>query len=159
MSTAPDAQQAAPAAAAHAPSLYTFVAAQLRTRFVPGGGTEQVYQVTAQTIASGIYYFHNFRPAVYEKAGEVATALNSLAGSIDTWNAVPGVAGMSAVQIVDSQDQFVNMFDVTVDSTSGDSSTVIRYRYPLLDAAHPGTASFTDAVNAARATLDAVENQ
>ena len=158
MGTGQDTQQVAATAAAHKSSLYTFVNAQLRSRFVPGGGTEQVYQVTAQTIASGIYYFHNFRPAVYEQPGEVVAVLNQLASVLETWNAIPGVAGISAVQVIDTQDQFVNMLDVTVDSTSGDSSTVIRTGYPGIDASRPGTVMFTDEVNAARATLDAVEN-
>lgn len=158
MSTAPEAQTAAIETAKHHGNLYTFVAAQLRSRFVPGGNTEPVYQVTAQANGSGVYFFHNFRPAVYAKPGEVATILNSLAGSLNAWSDVQGVDGISAVQIIDSQDQFVNMLDVTVSSTSGDSSTVIRVPYPLQDAAHPGTAAFTEAVNKARAGLDAVEN-
>lgn len=158
MSTGQDVQAAATTDEGHKPNLYSFVNAQLRSRFVPGGGTEQVYQVTAQTIASGIYYFHNFRPAVYAKPAEVVPVLNSLAGSLDTWSTEPGVTGISAVQIIDGQDQFVNMLDVTVSSTSGQSTTLIRVPYPLLDSAHPGTASFVDAVNKARAGLDAVES-
>jgi len=139
-------------------SSYTFVAAQLRTRYLPGGNTEQVYQVTAQTVPSGIYFFHNFRVAVYEKPTQVVDILNGLAESIETWNAVPGVVGLSAVQVIDSQDQFVNMFDVTVDSTSGNSSSVIRVQYPGSYAGQLSVAEFTSAVAQARAQLDAVEN-
>lgn len=158
MSEGPDPQSEVAAAPRSGGNLYTFEYAQLRSRFIPGGRTEPVYQVTAQAIASGVYFFHNFRPNVYAKPAEVAAILNSLAGSLNTWSSVPGVEGMSAVQQIDDQEQFVNKFDVTVSSTSGDSSTVIRYPYPLQDAAHPGTLAFKEAVAQAQAGLDAVEN-
>ena len=158
MSTAPEAATATTTAAPRSTNVYTFVAAQLRTRYLPGGNTEQVYQVTAQASASGVYFFHNFRTAVYGEPSQVVAILNSLARTINEWSTEPGVQGMTAVQVIDSQDQFVNMFDVTVVSTSGGSTSVIRVPYPSQDSSHPGTVAFRHAVNDAVAQLDAVEN-
>src|SRR5690242_19783766 len=101
MSTSPEAATAATAAPRASTNLYTDFHAQLRTRFLPGGHTEQVYQATAQAIQSGVYFFHTFRVAVFEKPAEVAAIMNSLAGTINAWNDLPGVDGLASVQIID----------------------------------------------------------
>lgn len=158
MTAAPDPQIEAAAPAPASTSTYTFVASQLRTQYLPGGNTSQIYQVTAIATLSGVYFFHNFTVKGYADAAGVANALNVIAHSIDVWSQEPGVVGMSAVQVIDSQDQFVNRFDVTVESTSGNSTTVIRVPYPGLNHPHDDTVAFVARVDAARAHLDAVEN-
>lgn len=158
MSSAPQAQNENQQGTQTPATTYTFVAAQLRTRYLPGGNTQEVYQVTAQAVPSGVYFFHNFLTANYADPANVAHALTVIGQAVNNWSVVPGVVGMTAVQVIDAQDLFVNMFDVTVSSTSGNSTTVIRVTYPGLN--HPGedTQNFTAQVAQAVALLDAAES-
>lgn len=136
---------------------YAFISSEQVTVFFPPNLSLTFQQISAQAIQSGIYFLHMVSETEYKDPAQVASDLNSLAGWLDTFAAQPGVVGISAVQEQNAQNQLEDKLDVTVESTSGRSTTVIRTNYPLVEFETDLFSLFTTAVEQARAELDAVE--
>lgn len=137
--------------------LYSFISSEQVTVLIPPNSTRTEQQVTAQATASGIVFLARFIAELYQYPDEVASSLNTLAQWFNDYAAVPGVAGISAVQEINSQNELEDKIDVTVVSTSGKSSTVFRTFYPTVDFGNVVYDNFAAAVARQRAQLDAVE--
>lgn len=138
-------------------NLYNFINAEQITVFFPPNGSQTLQQVTAQAIRSGVYFLAQFPKAVYNQEGAVAPFLNGLANGFNSYAIVPGVVGIEAVQEQTQNNQLEDKIDVTVESTSGKSSTVIRTDYPSTDFQSITLEHFVALVESTRAHLDSVE--
>jgi hypothetical protein len=114
-------------------------------------------QITAQAIKSGVYFLAQFPKNVYNAEGAVAPFLNGLANGFNSYAIVPGVVAISAVQEITANNQLEDKIDVTVESTSGKSTVVIRTDYPSTDFQSITLEHFVALVEATRAHLDSVE--
>src|SRR5690349_1205094 len=130
---------------------WEFVSAVPTEQLLGGGKTQDVQQVTARAIPSGVQ-FSTVVAQVDYKPDTLGIILSTIAQAINKANAVPGVADVNLYQDVNNQGQFVNKLDVTVESSSGNSSAVIHPVYgELFDA------RFAAAVKAEQTQLDAIE--
>lgn len=130
---------------------YTVLANQLVTEFLPPNKTRQVHEITAQADPSGIVFYLRFVDAAYTTA-IIARDVGAVAGELNKNAKVPGVAGIRIEQDIDANGQIVEYGIVTVESTSGDSSTELRAIQTWIYAS-----TFEAKVAAARDKLDAIE--
>lgn len=130
---------------------FEFVNAVPTDQILGGGQTQPVQQVTARAIPSGVQ-FSTVVAQVDYKPGPLGIILSTIAKAINKANAVPGVADVNLYQDVNNQGQFQNRLDVTVQSTSGNSSAIIHPVYGALF-----DARFAEAVQAERDLLDSIE--
>ena len=119
------------------------------------------FRVTWQATPSNVVYSLLFAPV------EIWTAeLVNQQGDVwaNNWNqnaAVPGVAGITVTQQVDTAGNLQDVAQVTVLSTSGNSSSLINLPPAEWSPSVEGTTlttSFGDAVRAEVARLDAIEH-
>lgn len=131
---------------------YTVMAVTPVTEFIPPNKSRQVHEVTAQAQPSGVIFFLRYVDAAFNKAN-VAATVGAVAGALNTDSNVPGVAGITIEQDVAQDGNIVEYGVVTVESTSGNSSTDLRDVQTWLFSLAP----FRTKVAAARDKLDAIE--
>ena len=77
---------------------------------------------------------------------------NTVAAEMNTLAAKPGVVAVTVLEDTDGSDRFVQLVDVTVESSSGDSTALVRLSWDE----SMGSAGYTKIANA-RKRLDQVE--
>lgn len=112
---------------------------------------QDVYQVTARSVPSGVVYHVRF-PPVIQDATSVRDILAAWAGWYNDAAALPGVVGISTLQDVDLSGQLQDVNEVTVRSTSGKLTQTIAVSGEAM-----GTPKVAELVNAAVAQLNAIE--
>lgn len=132
--------------------LFTILSQEVVTEFVPPSRTREKHEVWARAEPSGVVFTFRVVPADYAPshvsliAHDLAQAMNRLADQ-------PGVTGVVMQQDVNANNQVTLHVVVTVESTSGDSTTDVRLAYGE---------SFDqrgyDKIAKARANLDAIED-
>lgn len=138
-------------------NLYDFISSQQITVFIPPNSSENMQQVTARAIESGVSFLAQFPMNVYNTPGATTPFLDELANGFNSYAKVPGVEAIAAVQEIDANNQLADKIDVTVASTSGKSTTVVRTDYPSTDFQSVTLERFVSLVDATRAHLDSVE--
>ena len=134
---------------------YVFVGSHQVTVDLSPTETIEEQEVQASTVKNGVYFVARFDPTTYANPSEVASILNALAGRFDSWMAVDGVVAIASVENVNAANMLQLGTQITVESTSGKSTTVFDYTYPVAE--FNTSPAFIDAVNRQRAILDAVE--
>ena len=134
---------------------YTFLGSEQVTEILGPTTSEQVQEVTAQAVKSGVVFLARFPPELYIYPDEVALGLNQLAERFDEWSAIPGVAAIATGQDLNPANQLRDYTEITVVSTSGRSSDSFRWVYPVGE--FQTVQPLLDKVKQVRGVLDAVE--
>jgi hypothetical protein len=139
------------------PQQYAFQGSEQVTVILSPTLAVQEQEVTAQALKSGVIFTERFDLTSYGNADEVAAALNALAGRFDSWSAVTGVVSITTGEDINAQNQLANFTEITVQSTSGKSTTVFRYVYPVGE--FNTLPAFLEQVNKWVGYLNAVEGE
>lgn len=106
---------------------FEVLAGESTVELIGATDVQDVYQVTARALPSGVVYHVRFPPAINDPEsirvilGEWATQYNALV-------ALPGVVGVSTLQDVDAAGQISDVTDVTVRSNSGRLSSTVEIK-------------------------------
>lgn len=114
-------------------------------------GTRPVRQITARAKPSGAVFSFIVVPADYQ-ASHVNLIAHDIAARLNLDSDVPGVTDLNVYLDVNSAGQFVYKADVTIESTSGNSSATFTIAYATL-----WTDGFAQYVEKARANMDEIE--
>lgn len=125
------------------------------TELVGTSTIRDVMVVGAFTVPSNIYFEVSVPRQNYGTV--IADAeLEIVAESLEQIMRHDAVAGVAYVQDVNAARQIVNIYEITVTSTSGKSSMIVTYTGAVVTFA-TGYDPVAGAIDEARATLDAVE--
>ncbi len=113
--------------------------------------TRPIRIVTASANESGIVYWIKVLPKDFNPA-YLTQRNTTVAEAMDTLAAKPGVIGVRVLEDTDPSDRFIQLVDVIVESTSGNSSDDVRLSW----AEALGAAGYVK-VAARRKQLDAME--
>lgn len=132
---------------------YTFINAEQITQLVPPTGTQLAYQITGADPTSGVVFVGIVTQKMYETDPAGTAAHMGYLGSIfhNYYNRAH-VKAMSTLPVIDQNNNVQYWLQVTVSSTSGNSTTQILVPYP-------STADFTVEVAAFQAQLTATVKQ
>lgn len=130
---------------------YTIVATNVVTEFLPPNRQRNVHEVTAQAEPSGVIFYLRFQREAFTPAN-VARTVQQVAAGLNRDAEVPGVVGIRIEQDLDANGQIIEYGIVTIESSSGDSTTERRGVQTWLY-----LTTFDDVVAAERAKLDAIE--
>lgn len=134
---------------------YSFIGSEQVTEILGPTISQQVQEVTAQAVKSGVVFVARFPPELYIYPNEVQLGLNQLAERFDEWSAIPGVTSIATGQDLTPSNQLHDYTEITVTSTSGKSSDSFRWVYPVGE--FQTIQPLLDKVKAVRKMLDAVE--
>lgn len=148
---------AAAARSTPAGKFYQHIDSQQITEFVPPDSSKVVWQVRGLEPNSGIVFLSLVNDAAFRSGTYVPKRMNQLGRVLYDESLVANVAGISVRQITDSQLQLKNVLDVTVTSTSGNSTGRITVPYPDPADRAGSVAAFTALVAAEVRLLDANE--
>lgn len=143
-------------AAARTPQgrFYEHLDSQQITVFVPPNSSRQAWQIRGVEPNSGIVFLSQVNDKAFRSGNYVAPHMNRLGHVLYDESQVPGVVGISVRQVTDGQLQQVNELDVTVESTSGNSTGRITVPYPNPAERLASVAAFTKLVEAEVKLLD-----
>lgn len=127
------------------------------TEYVPPNSSRQAWQVRGIEPNTGIVFLSIVNDKAFRAGGYVAPHMNRLGHILYVESQVPNVVGISVHQHVNAQTQLVNELDVTVESTSGNSTGRITVPYPNAGDLPASVALFTKLVEGEVALLDANE--
>lgn len=133
------------------PDSYDFIDAAADVDILGSAVTRNVMRVTALAKPSGVVWVSTI-PIENYTAEFVGTALTRQAGVFNTAAAHRNVVGLSTIQDVGINNQFIDLAIVTLTSTSGKTLRDYRAGYAVLEGA-----VFDEWVASRVATLDAVE--
>jgi hypothetical protein len=142
------------AAQTPAGNFYQHIDSQQITEFVPPNSSKLVWQVRGLEPNSGIVFLSFVNDKAFRSGTYVPKHMNQLGRVLYHESLVPGVVGISVSQRQDTQNQIVNQLDVTVESTSGNSTGRIITPYPDPSDDAGSVATFTALVNAEIVLLD-----
>lgn len=112
---------------------------------------QDVYQVTARAIPSGVVYHVRFPPVIQDPT-TVSVVLTEWATQYNALAAVPGVVGVSTLQDVDAAGQLNDITQITVSSATGRFTAVIEDpNFGAVDS------RVMDEINTTIANLNAIE--
>lgn len=151
--------EAATAAAASTPAgtFYQHIDSEQVTQYVPPNSSKQVWQIRGLEPNSGIVFLSMVNDKAFRSGTYVPNHMNRIGHVLYDESRVANVAGISVRQITDTQQQLKNELDVTVTSTSGDSTGRITVPYPDPADRAGSVAAFTALVAAEVRLLDANE--
>jgi hypothetical protein len=138
-------------------TFYQHIDSEQITVFVPPNSSKQSWQVRALEPNSGIVFLMVINDKAFHEAGYVKTHGNRLGHCLYDESLVPHVVGIAVRQVQDSQNQLKNELNVTVESTSGNSTGTITVPYPNPAERAKSVAAFTALVNAEVKLLNANE--
>lgn len=137
---------------------YSFINSEQITQLLGPTGTTTAYQITAEDPASGVIYVAILSKQQYEKEpASVGPYMQAIGEGIFAFSNVPHVTDMSTLPRIDQNNNVLYELEVTVESTSGKSSTTIIAAYPTADFTNISIQYFEAQVAATVANLDAVE--
>jgi hypothetical protein len=157
LETALSAVEQAASAASPAGRFYQHLDSQQITIYVPPNSSRQAWQVRGVEPNSGIVFLSIINNNAFHEAGYVKTHMNRLGACLYDESLVADVVGIGVRQVQDAQNQLKNELDVTVQSTSGDSTGRITVPYPNPADKAGSVAAFTKLVQAEVKLLDANE--
>lgn len=150
----PTAIELAQRASTPAGSFYEHLDSSQVTEFVPPNSSKTVWQVRGVEPNSGIVFLSLVNDKAFREGKYVPKHMQRLGHVLYDESLVPNVVGISVRQDVDAQTQLVNVLDVTVESTSGNSTGRITVPYPNPAQRAASVAAFTKLVEAEVALLD-----
>lgn len=134
-------------------SNFEILASARVSEYVSPTVSQDVLEVTARALPSGIVFYVRFPPVIDDPVN-IAEITGTWAGWLNELNATPGVVSVSWIQDIDASDQIRDRLSVTIDSTDG-RMQFTRDDIPLSDS----VAQWQAAVAKTRAQLDAIEAQ
>lgn len=137
---------------------YVFVNAEPVTEFVPPNSSKRVYQVRGVEPHSGIYFLSLMSRKSYLDAAYRNNHMGRLGRALYLESLTPHVRGISVRQTQDAQSMLRNELEVTVESSSGNSSGQVTLPYPNPAHIDDSVKSFQHAVAAEVRLLDAAED-
>jgi hypothetical protein len=136
---------------------YEHIDSQQITEYVPPNSSRSAWQVRGVEPNTGIVFLGIVNDKAFRNGNYVAPHMNRIGHILYVESQVPNVVGISVRQVTNNQLQQVNELDVSVQSTSGNSTGRITVPYPN-PADLPGSvAHFTALVKGEVAVLDANE--
>jgi len=148
---------AAAARAAPQGTFYQHIDSQQVTQFVPPNSSKVVWQIRGLEPNSGIVFLSMVNDKAFRQGNYVGPHMQRLGHVLYDESKVANVVGISVTQTEDSQNQIKNELDVTVESTSGDSTGRIKVPYPNPAERAASVAAFAALVAAEVRLLDANE--
>lgn len=105
---------------------YEVIAQQTVTEVSPANTIQDVNEVTAQAKPSGAVFHVRFPPAINNPTA-IGEILSEWANQYNALDAVDNVLGVNTYQDIDNQNQLVDVTQVTVNSSSGKSTSVLTF--------------------------------
>lgn len=136
---------------------YDHLDSQQITVFVPPNSSRTAWQIRGVEPNSGIVFLGIVNEKAFKAGNYVAPHMNRLGHILYVESQVPNVVGISVRQVTNDQLQQVNELDVSVQSTSGNSTGRITVPYPDASDLPGSVARFTKLVEAEVAVLDSNE--
>lgn len=138
---------------------YSFINSEQVTLLLAPTGTQIAYQLTAEEPMSGVIFVVILTQQQYEKEpASVGPYMQAIGEGIHVFSVTPHVVGLTTISQVDQNNNIAYLLQVTVESTSGKSTTQILANYPISDFVNLSIQEFDALIAKTVAELDAVEH-